>query len=386
PRRRHRRRRRGRRVLHGGHGVRRGRAAPHGGARGRAPDGTRTPPPGDAPELRAPDRPGGGDPRRRPRRRHRLLAGLPAPRRPDRHLPRELQRLGAGRARGRMAGGAPHHPAPRPRGGGGALSLVSHIPCAARAAYPRRPGNQVRPLIDGEPAFRRICEAVEAARARVWVTVAFVDRDVALPDGRGTPFDVLDRAAARGLDVRVLFWREPELDRTLPGSGHFGGTPEERAWLAARGSGLSARWDHVPRYCHHQKAWMIDAGEPGETAFVGGINLDHGSIVPQGHPQGPHPLSVHDLYLEVRRPAATDVAHNFVQRWNEASERGAADGAWPDLRRAADLEFPRLLSPAAGEVPVQITRTVRAGRYVDATPAPGADSFPIADGEKSVLE
>lgn len=39
-------------------------------------------------------------------------------------------------------------------------------------AYPVRDGNRVRALVDGETAFRRIREVVEAARFRVWVTVA----------------------------------------------------------------------------------------------------------------------------------------------------------------------------------------------------------------------
>jgi phosphatidylserine/phosphatidylglycerophosphate/cardiolipin synthase-like enzyme len=219
----------------------------------------------------------------------------------------------------------------------------------------------------------------------VWVTVAFIERDVSLPDGRGSLFDLLDRAAARGLDVRVLFWREPELGSLLPGSSHWAGTDAERAWLDARRSGIRARWDHVPRYCHHQKSWLIDAGAPGEVAFVGGINVDRGSIVPPGHPPGV-PDTTHDLYLEVRGPAATDVHHNFVQRWNEASERTRLDGCWPDAARAGALPFPTRLSPAAGEVTVQITRTVFEGRYLDATPAPGAPAFGIHDGEKSIRE
>jgi cardiolipin synthase len=71
---------------------------------------------------------------------------------------------------------------------------AAHVPHAARAAYPLREGNTVHPLVDGEPAFRRICEAVEAAEHSVWVTVAFIERDVRMPDGRGSFFDVLDRA------------------------------------------------------------------------------------------------------------------------------------------------------------------------------------------------
>ncbi len=264
--------------------------------------------------------------------------------------------------------------------------MVTTIPPAASGAYPRRDGNRVRPLVDGEPAFRRICEAVEGARRRVWVTVAFLDEDVEMPDGRGTFFDVLDAAAARGLDVRVLFWREPDLARTMPDSSHFAGGEPDRHALRARGARFRARWDHLPRYCHHQKSWVIDAGEPGELAFVGGINLDRGSLVPPGHPPRAGEPSVHDVYLEVAGPASTDVAHNFVQRWNEASERARADGCWPDADAAGDLPFPARLAPPAGDAPAQITRTLRAGRYTNAVAAPGAAPFPVACGEASVLE
>ncbi len=264
--------------------------------------------------------------------------------------------------------------------------MTTTVPPARSGAYPLRTGNRARPLVDGEPAFRRICEAMEAARRRVWVTVAFLDHDVEMPDGRGTFFDVLDRATARGLDVRVLFWREPELVRLMPESSHFAGTDRERGWLRARGARFRARWDQLPRYCHHQKSWVIDAGEPGELAFVGGINLDRGSIVPPGHPPRSGDPSVHDAYVEVAGPAATDVAHNFVQRWNEASERGRADGCWPDAGAAGDLPFPTRLAAPAGDAPVQITRTVRAGRYTSAVAAPGAAPFPVDAGETSVLE
>src|SRR4029450_1185994 len=95
---------------------------------------------------------------------------------------------------------------------------------------------------------------------------------------------------------------------------------------------------------------------------------------------------VPDAYLELRGPAASDVHHNFVQRWNEASESARPDGHWPPGRDAGALLFPTALSPAAGEVTVQITRTVRAGRYTDDTPAPGARRFAIQGGEFSVLD
>lgn len=263
--------------------------------------------------------------------------------------------------------------------------MAPEIPPAA-GAYPRRAGNRVAPLVDGEPAFRRIVEAIEAARARVWVTLAFVDRDARFPDGRGTLFDVLDAAAARGLDVRALVWHEPDLETMLPGSWHFPGREEERSWLAARRSRVRVRWDRVADFCHHQKSWLIDAGIPGEVAFVGGINVEQGFMVSPGHRPPRDGDNIHDVYLEVGGPSATDVHHNFVQRWNEASERGTAAGLWPDAAAADDLPFPTVASAPCGEVPVQIVRTIRAGLYRVGTPTPGGAPFSVADGETSARD
>ena len=267
-----------------------------------------------------------------------------------------------------------------------------HIPFVSSGAYPIRSGNTLEPLIDGEPAFRRICEATEQARRSVWVTVAFLEPRVQMPDGRGTVFDVLDRARARGIDVRVIFWRCPELEEVSP-STHFMGTEAQRESLRTRGSTFLARWDRATKlYCHHQKSWLIDAGDPSEVAFVGGINLDHGSVVPAGHPlrTGPNmharDANVHDVYSELRGPSATDVHHNFVQRWNEASERVAEDGRWHSESAGADLEFPETTSQVAGDVVVQIQRTVRRGTYRNAVATPGGEPFPIEEGDYSIAD
>jgi phosphatidylserine/phosphatidylglycerophosphate/cardiolipin synthase-like enzyme len=261
----------------------------------------------------------------------------------------------------------------------------SHLPFVTSGSYPIRGGNAVRPLVDGGPAFARIAEAVAAAKSSVWVTVAFHQMEFAMPGGHGSFFDVLDRAQARGVDVRVIFWRHPELAKFDPGS-HFAGTEADREFLRARGSRFLARWDRAEgRYCQHQKSWLVDAGRPSEVAFVGGINLNPGSVVAPGHAARERG-STHDVYVEVRGPAATDVHHNFVQRWNEASDRDLADGLWPDARSQSALAFPRALSAAAGDVPVQIQRTVRKGRYLDGTAAPEAEHFAIGDGEHSILD
>jgi cardiolipin synthase len=262
-----------------------------------------------------------------------------------------------------------------------AAAARPYVPFAHSGSYPVRAGNVVRPLVDGEPAFRRICEAIEAARKSVWLTITFLWPDCTMPDARGSLFDVLDRAVERGLDVRVIFWRHnPESS----GFGHtFWGSQADRDMLRARGSRFRARWDRAHgAYCQHQKSWIIDAGQASETAFVGGINLNPHSVVSPGHVGEGHN---HDVYVETMGPAATDVHHNFVQRWNEASERTADDGAWAHDGDDA-LTFPTRLSRQQGESIVQIQRTVHAGRYRDGRPSSEGIPFDIFGGERSIFE
>ena len=248
---------------------------------------------------------------------------------------------------------------------------AAHVPPVESGSYPVRQGCAVRPWVDGEPAFRRICEAVEAARRSVWVTVAFLERDVQMPGGRGTFFDVLDRAAARGVDVRALFWRSPEQEAHEPGV-HFSGTEEERAWLARRGARFAARWDHLPgELCHHQKSWLSTPASAGEVAFVGGINLDGSSVSGRGH--APRRVRRRPRRLPRAARAGGDgrapQLRAALERGERARPRPTATGRRGATR--APLLFPARLSPPAGDVPVQITRTVSKGRYRDGTPAPG---------------
>jgi cardiolipin synthase A/B len=255
-----------------------------------------------------------------------------------------------------------------------------HIPFIAHGSYPRRGGNRVWPLVDSGPAFRRICEAVEEAQHSVWITVTFIATDFQMPDGRGSIFDVLDRAVERGVDVRVIFWRpNPESS----GYGQtFAGTSADFDLLAARGSRFLARWDRAPlAYCHHQKSWLIDAGQSSETAFVGGINPTFATVEPGHMGEGER----HDIYVEVTGPSASDVHHNFVQRWNEASEQNMALGGWghdSDER----LPFPTDLSDARGNSVVQIQRNVHAGCYRDPHAAPGSAAYYIVGGERSITD
>jgi len=256
----------------------------------------------------------------------------------------------------------------------------SYIPSVVSCSYPARAGNAVKPLVDSVPAFRRIAEAVMGARHSVWLTVAFYAPDFHMPDRGGALFDVLDRAAGRGLDVRVIFWRPNQ--ESIGYGRTFSGSSEQRDLLKARGSRFRIRWDQAPGpYCQHQKSWLIDAGQANETAFVGGINLTAKALGSPGHlTEGER----HDAYVEIAGPSATDVHHNFVQRWNEASERDAADGTWGHDGDDG-LSFPTRSSSSRGESVVQIQRMVHAGRYRDGHASPGGAPFDIAGGERSIL-
>jgi cardiolipin synthase len=251
------------------------------------------------------------------------------------------------------------------------------VPPASACSYSPRSGNALRFFVDGEPAFRRICEAIESARHRIWATVTFMWADFRMPDGRGTLLDVLRRAAERGVDVRVVFWR-PDSETESWKKNAFWGSPEHFELLDASGSGVCVRWDRAePGYCQHQKVWIIDAGTEGETAFLGSLNLNPNSMVAPGHNGAGQN---HDLILELTGPSAVDVHHNFVQRWNEASERDLPGGRWGPCSET-DLAFPTGVPVIQGGATAQIQRTIHKGRW-----SCGGDGLHVSMGEQSNFE
>jgi phosphatidylserine/phosphatidylglycerophosphate/cardiolipin synthase-like enzyme len=156
----------------------------------------------------------------------------------------------------------------------------------------------------------------------------------------------------------------------------FPATAASRQWLDERSTPWQARWDRAPGQCQHQKSWVVDGGRGTETAFVGGINLNQGSVAGPDHAaRAVHERegNVHDLYVEARGPVAGDVTANFVQRWNGASQRSADHGCWP-ADGTDDLDRPPPTETGAGRVPAQITRSILPGLYG------------LAEGENSVRE
>jgi phosphatidylserine/phosphatidylglycerophosphate/cardiolipin synthase-like enzyme len=90
----------------------------------------------------------------------------------------------------------------------------------------------------------------------------------------------------------------------------------------------------------------------------------------------------HDVYIELTGPSAVDIHHNFVQRWNEATERHSADGRW-GAGSEIDLPFPTRLPSRQGDALVQIQRTIHRGRYRDGRATPEGAPFDIEAGERS---
>ena len=115
---------------------------------------------------------------------------------------------------------------------------------------------------------------------------------------------------------------------------------------------------------------------------MGGINLNPNSMVSPGHHGGG---GNHDVYVELAGPSTVDVHHNFAQRWNEASERLAADGRWGS-ECTIDLPFPTHVPIQQGNALVQIQRTIHRGRYANGDATPGGSAFDIASGEQSIFD
>ena len=240
------------------------------------------------------------------------------------------------------------------------------VPEPSSAVFAAQEGNIVEPLVDGGVAFDRIATAVENAGTSVAVCVAFLEISAVFPNGRGTFFDLLDQAAARGVQVKVLMWAPQgpaaEAEDTLCAD------EKTAQLLASRDTQWQMRWDSAGQFCQHQKVWLVDAGTPQEAAFVGGINIGQGSMAGPQHleqsfgQRNEQYGNVHDVHCLLKGPAATDVHSNFVQRWNGASEQNRPFGYWPPAG-TVDLPEPTVRSAPAGYTRAQITRSVLPGLY-----------------------
>jgi phosphatidylserine/phosphatidylglycerophosphate/cardiolipin synthase-like enzyme len=227
-------------------------------------------------------------------------------------------------------------------------------PWAQNGSYPSRPGNNIQILIDGQPAYKEIANAFKKAKKFIYLTISFGDLDFLLvPESEETLLTILTSRSNDGVDVRMVVW-QPALHTpdTIPDPG-----PAKSGINAGPGS-IQARWDKAPGFngtytsvldlfdpkniafsaefgCHHQKTYIMDDGEDGYVAFVGGTNPVQTYWDTPAHDslerrrvewKYPYPLKwlennppLHDIFYQIKGPAVGDVLANFVERFNGAT-------------------------------------------------------------------
>lgn len=174
-------------------------------------------------------------------------------------------------------------------------------------------GNRLRLFTDGDEAFAAAFDAMQSARARIWLETYIFEPDTV---GNGVR-DALVAAAERGCSVILLFDRfgSPKIDERYL-----------RPIIDAGGSAAVFNpvlpWRRLGRrlstFLHrdHRKILIAD-----EVGFCGGANvsLDYG---------GPGPELFFDMTLRIEGPVVQDLASLFLETLRAA----AGDGPPPPSR------------------------------------------------------
>jgi phosphatidylserine/phosphatidylglycerophosphate/cardiolipin synthase-like enzyme len=263
-----------------------------------------------------------------------------------------LERLDAFAGRGIEASIRAHHRR-RLRAAGRYAQLDPPPAPAAWAAGepPPRAGCELEILIDGAQALPRIAEALAGARSHVHIAGWHLEPDFRLTrESEAATLRELLRDLAERIDVRVLLWAGAPVPLFRPAR------PAVRKVRSALVEGTRVRCaldaHERPMHCHHEKLVIVD----DEVAFVGGIDLTSlggDRFDTNAHPPHP-PRGWHDASSRLRGPAVADVGEHFATRWREVTGEPLAVAP----------------APPAGELELQIVRTVPEGVY---------DSIPHGD-------
>ena len=284
--------------------------------------------------------------------------------------------------------------------------MASPTLLAQHGTYPPRQGNEIRIFIDGQAAYGEVAASFHRAKEFIYLTLSYGHPDFLLvPENNEAMFDILRSRRSDGVDVRMVVW-QPAMNTpdTIP-------DPSPAGMIAGINEGngsIQARWDKAKGYsgwyrsphghfepfyldfpavlgCHHQKTYIMDDGNGGAVAFVGGINPvqaywdtpTHDSLDVRRVTRGKDPLKgleetppLHDIFYSIKGPAVGDVLANFVERYNGASIP-YADVTSDAVSPVTADQIPQV----ANGIQVQVVRTIAPGTY-PATP----------DGDRGIRE
>jgi len=170
-------------------------------------------------------------------------------------------------------------------------------------------GNRVELLENGEQCYSSMLDTIEAARESVALSSFILGND---PWGRKF-IDVLARAVARGVEVRVL----------IDGAGQYYTFPPIRRQLRRRGvphrlfihSLLPWRMPYL-NLRNHRKILVVD----GRHGFMGGMNLS------AKHTGSPAPAR--DLHFRVNGPVVAQMMRVFADDWMFTSNEDLEGEIW----------------------------------------------------------
>ncbi|WP_290632781.1 phospholipase D-like domain-containing protein [Aquisalimonas sp.] len=181
-------------------------------------------------------------------------------------------------------------------------------------------GNSVEPLMDGDEAYPAMIAAIDQAERTVTLaTYIFGNDDV------GHAFaDALQRAVARGVEVRVLIDNAGERYTwpSMVGDLQRRGVPVARFFpgFPARLVGINLR--------NHRKLLVVD----GCIGFTGGMNIRHHHYRDAGR------RATLDLHFRVEGPVVRHLQETFYEDWLFATEEELDGPGWfPELTPAGTV-------------------------------------------------
>lgn len=184
------------------------------------------------------------------------------------------------------------------------VDRVTRVPVTA--------GNRVTALVDGAEAYPAMLQAIDEATSTVMLGTYIFDHDPA-----GITFaDALERAVARGVEVRVLIdgvgalYSWPSMVRALRRRK----VPVARflhSWFPWRMPFMNLR--------SHRKVLVVD----GVVGFTGGMNIREGHLL-EGRPSS----HIRDVHFRLEGPVVAHLSRVFAEDWIFTTREMLDESTW----------------------------------------------------------